>query len=196
MAKNSHYIDNKKFLEEIINYKKEVKKAKRENLPKPGVNNYIGQCFMDIAENLAKKPNFANYPFKEEMIGDAVENCMMYTTNFDPAKSKNPFAFFTQIIFYAFLRRIQKEKKQLYIKMKQFEEHDPTGKFRNWLKEKFEPEQNPFSDILQLSQEDVEVFEKKFKIKNKKKTSKKTSKKAEVQKSDKPEKTRLDNFMK
>ena len=192
MAKNSHYIDNKKFLEEIIKYKKEVKKAKRENLPKPGVNNYIGQCFMDIAENLAKKPNFANYPFKEEMIGDAVENCMMYTTNFDPAKSKNPFAFFTQIIFYAFLRRIQKEKKQLYIKMKQFEEHDPTGKFRNWLKEKFEPEQNPFSDILQLSQEDVEVFEKKFKIKNKKKTSKK----AEVQKSDKPEKTRLDNFMK
>lgn len=196
MAKNSHYIDNKKFLEEIIKYKKEVNKAKRENLPKPGVNNYIGQCFMDIAENLAKKPNFANYPFKEEMIGDAVENCMMYTTNFDPAKSKNPFAFFTQIIFYAFLRRIQKEKKQLYIKMKQFEEHDPTGKFRNWLKEKFEPEQNPFSDILQLSQEDVEVFEKKFKIKNKKKTSKKTSKKAEVQKSDKPEKTRLDNFMK
>jgi len=192
MAKNSHYIDNKKFLEEIIKYKKEVKKAKRENLPKPGVNNYIGQCFMDIAENLAKKPNFANYPFKEEMIGDAVENCMMYTTNFDPAKSKNPFAFFTQIIFYAFLRRIQKEKKQLYIKMKQFEEHDPTGKFRNWLKEKFEPEQNPFSDILQLSQEDVEIFEKKFKIKNKKKTSKK----AEVQKSDKPEKTRLDNFMK
>ena len=192
MAKNSHYIDNKKFLEEIIKYKKEVKKAKRENLPKPGVNNYIGQCFMDIAENLAKKPNFANYPFKEEMIGDAVENCIMYTTNFDPAKSKNPFAFFTQIIFYAFLRRIQKEKKQLYIKMKQFEEHDPTGKFRNWLKEKFEPEQNPFSDILQLSQEDVEIFEKKFKIKNKKKTSKK----AEVQKSDKPEKTRLDNFMK
>lgn len=192
MAKNSHYIDNKKFLEEIIKYKKEVKKAKRENLPKPGVNNYIGQCFMDIAENLAKKPNFANYPFKEEMIGDGVENCMMYTTNFDTAKSKNPFAFFTQIIFYAFLRRIQKEKKQLYIKMKQFEEHDPTGKFRNWLKEKFEPEQNPFSDILQLSQEDVEVFEKKFKIKNKKKTSKKT----EVAKSEKPEKTRLDNFMK
>jgi len=169
MAKNEHYIDNKRFLDEIIKYKKEVRKAKREDLPKPGVNNYIGKCFMDIAENLAKKPNFANYPFKEEMIGDAVENCMMYTTNFDPNKSKNPFAFFTQIIFYAFLRRIQKEKKQLYIKMKQFEEHDPTGKFRNWLKEKFEPDQNPFSDILQLSSEDVAVFEKKYKIKNKKK---------------------------
>ena len=190
MAKNTHYIDNQKFLEEIVKYKKEVKRAKRDNLPKPGVNNYIGQCFMDIAENLAKKPNFANYPFKEEMIGDAVENCMMYTTNFDPSKSKNPFAFFTQIIFYAFLRRIQKEKKQLYIKMKQFEEHDPTGKFRNWLKEKFEPEHNPFSDILQLSQEDVELFEKKFKIKNKKKT-----KKVKVEKTPKSEKTRLDNFM-
>ena len=193
MAKSTHYIDNKKFLEEIVKYKKEVKRAKRENLPKPGVNNYIGQCFMDIAENLAKKPNFANYPFKEEMIGDAVENCMMYTTNFDQTKSKNPFAFFTQIIFYAFLRRIQKEKKQLYIKMKQFEEHDPTGKFRNWLKEKFEPEQNPFSDILQLSPEEVEVFEKRFTNKNKKKAkTEKKVKKVSVKK----EKSRLDNFMK
>ena len=191
MAKNEHYIDNKKFLDEIVKYKKQVRKAKREDLPKPGVNNYIGQCFMDIAENLAKKPNFANYPFKEEMIGDAVENCMMYTTNFDPNKSKNPFAFFTQIIFYAFLRRIQKEKKQLFIKMKQFEEHDPTGKFRNWLKEKFEPEQNPFSDILQISNEDMEMFDKKFKIKNRKKTEKKIKKKVV-----KTEKTRLDNFMK
>jgi hypothetical protein len=147
---------------------------------------------MDIAENLAKKPNFANYPFKEEMIGDAVENCMMYTTNFDPSKSKNPFAFFTQIIFYAFLRRIQKEKKHLYIKMKKFEESDPTGKFRNWLKDKFEPENNPFADILQLSSEDMSVFEKKFKSKTKKKT--KTTK--DKSKSSTIEKNRLDNFIK
>jgi len=187
MKKNEHYIDNKKFLEEIIKYKKEIRKAKLSNLPKPGVSNYIGQCFMDIAENLAKKPNFTNYAFKEEMIGDAVENCIMYTNNFDPKKSKNPFAFFTQIIFYAFLRRIQKEKKQLYIKMKQFEEHDPTGKFKNWLKEKFEPEQNPFSDIMQLSIEDVNTFEKKMKIKSKKTTVKKNV--------NKKEKSRLDNFM-
>jgi hypothetical protein len=193
MGKNEHYIDNKKFLDEIIKYKKEVKRAKRDDLPKPGVNDYIGKCFMDIAENLAKKPNFANYTFKEEMIGDAVENCMMYTTNFDPNKSKNPFAFFTQIIFYAFLRRIEKEKKQLYIKMRQFEEYDPTGKFKNWLKEKFEPEQNPFSDILELTPEDMANFEKKYKIKNRKKITPKPKKIIVKQKT---EKTRLDNFMK
>jgi len=191
MAKNEHYIDNKRFLKEIVEHKKKVRKAEKEELPKPGVNDYIGQCFMDIALNLAKKPNFANYPFKEEMIGDAIENCIMYATNFDPKKSKNPFAFFTQIIFYAFLRRIQKEKKQLYIKMKQFELVDPTGKFRNWLKDKFEPEENPFADVLDISQEDMIEFEKK--IKPKKKAKKAVVKKG---KSDKSPKTRLDTFMK
>lgn len=193
MAKPTHYIDNQKFLKEILEYKKTVRKAEKEGLAKPGVSNYIGQCFLDIAENLAKKPNFANYHFKDEMISDAVENCIMYTNNFNPKKSKNPFAFFTQIIFYAFLRRIQKEKKQLYIKMKQFEEFDPSGKFRNWLKDKFEPENNPFSDILEISPEDMAVFESKIKGKKKAITKKKkVVKKVSV----KPETTRLDNFMK
>ena len=110
-------------------------------------------------------------------------------------KSKNPFAFFTQIIFFAFLRRIQKEKKQLYIKMKQFEEHDPSGKFKNWLKDKFEPEQNPFSDIMEITPEDMEVFEKKLMGKKKSVTSvvkKKKVKKVSVKK----ETSRLDNFIK
>jgi hypothetical protein len=193
MSKNSHYIDNQKFLKEILQYKKSVRLAEKEGSPKPGVSNYIGQCFIDIAENLAKKPNFANYHFKDEMISDAVENCIMYTNNFNPKKSKNPFAFFTQIIFYAFLRRIQKEKKQLYIKMKQFEEFDPSGKFRNWLKDKFEPDQNPFSDILEITPEDMQVFETKMKGKKKvvvkkKKKVKKTSVKTTS--------SRLDNFIK
>lgn len=195
MAKNSHYIDNQTFLKQIIQHKRTVKKAEKEGLPKPGVNDYIGKCFMDIAENLAKKPNFANYPFKEEMIGDAVENCIMYATNFNPAKSKNPFAFFTQIIFYAFLRRIQKEKKQLYIKMKQFEEFDPSGKFRNWLKDKFEPENNPFSDILNLTTEDINQFETKMKGKKKEPTTVKKKKKVKKL-SAKPQTSRLDNFLK
>ena len=43
---------------------------------------------------------------------------MTYFRNFDETKSKNPFAYFTQIIYYAFLRRIQKEKKQTYVKYK------------------------------------------------------------------------------
>ena len=192
MAKNEHYIDNQKFLKEILEYKKTVRAAEKQNLPKPGVSNYIGKCFMDIAENLAKKPNFANYHFKDEMISDAVENCVMYTNNFNPKKSKNPFAFFTQIIFYAFLRRIQKEKKQLYIKIKQFEEYDPSGKFRNWLKDKFEPEQNPFSDILEITPEDMEVFENKMKGKKKVVVKKKKVKKKVI----KTTPSRLDNFLK
>ena len=166
---SSHYIDNKQFLKEIIAYKKEVSKAKKEGLPKPGINNYIGKCFLDIANNLSKKPNFANYAFKEEMIGDGVENCIQYVENFDPKKSSNPFAFFTQIIYYAFIRRIQKEKKQLYVKMRCFEENDPTGRFRNWLKDSFEEESNPFREILSVEGQ----------MKDKTKTAKKKGKKTE-----------------
>lgn len=132
---DNHYIDNEKFLEELVTHKKAVAKAKKAGSKPPGVSNYIGQCFLDIANNLAKKPNFANYTYKDDMVSDSVENCIMYATNFDPKKSRNPFAFFTQIIYYAFLRRIQKEKKQLYIKMRCFEENDPTGRFRNWMEQ-------------------------------------------------------------
>jgi hypothetical protein len=73
---------------------------------------------MMIAENLSHRPNFLSYTFRDEMISDAIENCVMYVDNFDPTKSQNPFAYFTQIVYYAFLRRIQKEKTQLYVKYK------------------------------------------------------------------------------
>jgi hypothetical protein len=100
----------------------------------PPVTPYIGQCFMEIAENLAKKPNFMNYPFKEDMIGDGIENCLMYCSNFDPDKSNNPFSYFTQIIYYAFLRRIQKEKKQTLIKYKYLKSLDTEGDLSEYLK--------------------------------------------------------------
>ena len=79
---------------------------------------YLGDCFSKIATHLSYKPNFVNYMFREDMICDGVENCIQYILNFDPEKSSNPFAYFTQIIYYAFLRRIQKEKRQLEIKSK------------------------------------------------------------------------------
>ena len=79
---------------------------------------YLGTCFSKIATHLSYKPNFVNYMFRDDMICDGVENCIQYILNFDPEKSTNPFAYFTQIIYYAFLRRIQKEKKQLEIKGK------------------------------------------------------------------------------
>ena len=78
---------------------------------KPPVTNYIGECFLKIANGLSYRPNFINYTYRSEMVSDGIENCLQYIHNFDPEKSKNPFAYFTQIIYYAFLRRIQKEKE-------------------------------------------------------------------------------------
>ena len=109
-----HYVDNKKFLQAMIDW--------RETWPDenniPPVTNYIGECFLKIATHLSYRPNFINYTYRDEMISDGIENCLQYVKNFNPEKSKNPFAYFTQIIYYAFLRRIQKEKKQLEIKNK------------------------------------------------------------------------------
>src|SRR6056300_435680 len=117
-ARKEHYVNNKDFLEAMKAYKKEVNKAKREKREKPPVTDYIGSCFLKIANHLSYRPNFINYTFRDDMISDGIENCLQYLDNFNPAKSKNPFAYFTQIIFYAFVRRIQKEKKQVTIKHK------------------------------------------------------------------------------
>ena len=112
MAKNN-YVDNKKFFQALVEYKNEF----REDYIPP-ISSYIGKCFIDIANGLATKSNFMNYSYKDEMICDGIENCISYCKNFNPEKSKNPFSYFTQIIYYAFLRRIEKEKKQAYIKHK------------------------------------------------------------------------------
>ena len=116
--KPEHYVDNKLFLEAMKEYRKSCNKAKREKKNKPPVTDYIGSCFLKIANHLSYRPNFINYTYKEDMISDGIENCLQYVANFDPEKSSNPFAYFTQIIYYAFIRRIQKEKKQTSIKQK------------------------------------------------------------------------------
>jgi hypothetical protein len=116
--KPKHYINNADFLEALIKYKEECDVAKAAEKEEPQISNYIGGCFLMIAEHLSRKPNFISYSFREEMISDGIENCLMYFRNFDPSKSKNPFAYFTQITYFAFLRRIMKEKKQLYVKYK------------------------------------------------------------------------------
>lgn len=114
----THYVDNKELYAVIIDYKLRVSEAKKNDTPKPQIPQYVGLCIMQIANRLSTKPNFINYSYREEMISDGIENCISYFDNFDPAKSDNPFAYFTQIIYYAFLRRIQKEKKQVYTKHK------------------------------------------------------------------------------
>ena len=116
--KSEHYVNNKELLAALIDYRAEVAVAKTKDLTKPRISNYLGECFLKIATHLSYKPNFVNYMFRDDMISDGIENCVQYIHNFDPNKSRNPFAYFTQIIHYAFLRRIQKEKKQLEIKTK------------------------------------------------------------------------------
>lgn len=115
--RSEHYVSNKEFHQALVDYKKLVDEARDNNLPKPKIPNYIGECFLKIATHLSYKPNFVNYMFKDDMICDGIENCVQYIHNFDVTK-KNPFAYFTQVIYYAFLRRIAKEKKQLEIKSK------------------------------------------------------------------------------
>lgn len=116
-----HYVSNKDFLTALVEYKIAVETNKTEGKAKPIVSRYIGECFIKIATHLSYKPNFINYMFREEMISDGVENCIQYVDNFNPKKSTNAFSYFTQIIYYAFLRRIQKEKRQLDIKNKMME---------------------------------------------------------------------------
>ena len=116
--RSEHYVNNKEFLAAIVEYKEKVALAAEKGEAKPRITNYLGECFLKIATHLSFKPNFVNYMFKEDMISDGIENCVQYIHNFNPEKSKNPFAYFTQIIHYAFLRRIQREKRQLDIKNK------------------------------------------------------------------------------
>jgi len=136
--KSEHYVNNKDFYQALVDYKKQVDNAKEKGLPKPRITNYLGDCFLRIANHLAYKPNFVNYMFKDDMICDGIENCVQYIHNFDTNRT-NPFAYFTQIVYYAFLRRIAKEKKQLEIKSKIIE--------RSGYDEVFTSEDGDYSDM-------------------------------------------------
>ena len=170
MAKN-HCVNNADFLKTIIQYKKDCRKAARENLDKPRIPDYIGKCLLLIAENLSHKPNFISYTFRDEMIADAIENCVMYFDNFDPKKSKNPFAYFTQIIYFAFLRRIHREKVQLYVKYKSTEQIGVLDEY-----EQFELEEmggtNKQFEMYDNIAEFIDNFEKTRLTKKKKKAKK------------------------
>jgi len=117
-----HYVDSKKFLTEYVRYATVRDDAVAQGLPKPPITDYLGDCIQKICTHLAFKPNFINYSFRDDMIADAIENCLMYFDNFDPAISTQIFSYYTQTAYFAFLRRIAIEKKQTYIKHK-FLEH-------------------------------------------------------------------------
>jgi len=154
---SKHYVNNPDFLKAIKEYKALVVESEQSGDPKPQVSNYIGECILKIANHLSYKPNFINYTYREEMISDGIENCLMYIDNFDPEKSNNPFAYFTQIIYYAFIRRIQKEKKQTLIKGKlimeapiemfNVQDHDLDGDYQSSYLE-FVQANGVFDDVI------------------------------------------------
>lgn len=118
-----HYVNNAEFSQAVVDYVAESNAAVGAGIPKPVVTDYIARCFLKIAEGLSHKANFVRYTYREEMVMDAVENCLKAIENYNIDKATrtgnpNAFAYFTQISWYAFLRRIQKEKKQQDIKIK------------------------------------------------------------------------------
>ena len=170
----AHYVDNAKFLEEMIEYKKMYHISKSNDEELPIISEYLGSVFLKIAQRLSFRPNFINYAFKDDMISDGIENCLHYIHNFDPEKSSNPFAYFTQIIYYAFIRRIQKEKKQLYIKFKSMQNYEISPEFVNFMDydEDFQSAGDyKNSDFRVMVDEFVDNFEKSKKKKAVKKKS-------------------------
>lgn len=118
-----HYVNNSEFSQAVVDYCTKVKHARQKGESLPKVTDYIAQCFLKICEGLSHKSNFVRYTYREEMVMDAVENCLKAIENYDIDKATrtgkpNAFAYFTQISWYAFLRRIEREKKQQDIKMK------------------------------------------------------------------------------
>ena len=169
----AHYVDNAKFLEAMIEYKREYNKAKEDDTGLPQISEYLGSVFLKIAQRLSFRPNFINYAFKNDMISDGIENCLHYIHNFNPEKSTNPFAYFTQIIYYAFIRRIQKEKKQLYIKFKSMQNYEISPEYVNYMDydEDFKAASDfKNSDFRVMVDEFVDNFEKSRKKKAVKKS--------------------------
>ena len=168
----AHYVDNAKFLEAMIEYKREYNKSKENNKELPQISEYLGSVFLKIAQRLSFRPNFINYAFKNDMISDGIENCLHYIHNFNPEKSNNPFAYFTQIIYYAFIRRIQKEKKQLYIKYKSIQNYEIAPEYMDQ-----EKSNNNYISLSDYENSDFKVmvddFVDNFEKSKKKKTIKK-----------------------
>jgi hypothetical protein len=137
----THYVNNAQMLESIKDYREKLLAARANSTDLPRIPEYLGECIMKIATGLSRKSNFINYSYKDDMILDGIENCIHCMHSFDPEKSSNPFSYFTQVIYFAFLRRIAKEKKQSYIKGKLIQDmafdsfdlqgHDDDADFKN-----------------------------------------------------------------
>jgi hypothetical protein len=130
--RGEHYVNNKEFSQAVGDYVRSCREAEKEGKSSPIISRYIGECFLKMSNKIASRPNFFGYSYKDEMIMDGVENCVKAIENYDIEKAAslsksgvaNAFGYFTRIIWFAFLRRIQKEKKQQEIKEKVMDQAD------------------------------------------------------------------------
>lgn len=177
MAKKiNNYVDNELLYEELVKYKIQVREAAAAGEPRPGVNNYIGKAILLIATNFGKRSQFSGYSYLDEMIDDAVENCIRYIHNFNEEKYKNPHAYITMTVFRAFINRIKKEKREVVKKFKALENS------------------MIFNEGSNLSNEDAAVFQKYYTAIQKEISGQiiennETKKKAPVKKVKEPEST-------
>ena len=165
---STHYVNNAELLEHLKKYKAELEAARAEGREEPRIPEYFGACILKIATRLSHKANFINYSYRDDMILDGIENCMQCVDSFNPSISSNPFSYFTQVIYYAFLRRIAKEKKQSYIKGKliqempfesfELQDHDDNQDFMNSYNAFIQANQN-FDDSFMKKKEKTTSLE-------------------------------------
>lgn len=110
------YVNGKEFFVMLKEYHEKYLISIENNTDKPIVSNEIAGAIMQICNRLSNSFNFIGYSYKDEMIADAIYKCLDKVHRFDPAISENPFAFFTQLAYNAFINRIKIEQKQASIR--------------------------------------------------------------------------------
>lgn len=171
-ASDADYVDNQMLYDALVEYRKKCREAENSGRKKPKVTEYLGECILKIATRLSYRPNFANYPYREEMVSDAVLNCITYIDNFDPKKSTSPFGYLTQICWFSFVRIINKEKKEKYIQYK-FAEQQNDKDFHNWFNETYAGVDIGRRDFFGLTDLDMERFDEMCSPKKKKRKKRK-----------------------
>lgn len=172
-ASDSDYVNNQELYDALVAYKKKRIESENAGKKKPKIPDYIGEAILKIASRLSYRPNFANYPYREEMVSDAVLNCITYIDNFDPQKSTSPFGYLTQICWFSFVRIINKEKREKYTQYK-FAEQQNDKDFHNWFNETYAGIDIGRRDFFGLTDLDMQRFDemtapKKIKRKRKQK---------------------------
>jgi hypothetical protein len=157
-ASDADYVSNSDLYDALVDYRKKSNDAENAGRKKPKLPDFIGECVLKIASRLSYRPNFANYSYREEMVSDAVLNCITYIGNFDPAKSKSPFGYLTQICWFSFVRIINKEKKEKYTQYK-FAEQQNNKDFQNWFNEVYAGVDIGRKDFFGLTDSDMERFD-------------------------------------